>query len=105
MITARFYKRNGIYRGFIISGHSGTDICGKDIVCAGVSSAVMLTVNTVTEFFRADATVKTTKDAVGLRLNGPEEATSSRGRIYSLKDHLELVAEENGGIKVFVKDC
>ena len=105
MITARFFKQRGIYCGFIVSGHAGTDVYGKDIVCAGVSSAVMLTINTITDFFSADSTVKVKENKIGLRLNRPEYDTPSRGMIYSLKKHLELMAEENGGIKVLVKDC
>ena len=49
MIKANFYQKNGLYCGFIISGHAGGKY-GQDIVCAGVSSAVMLTVNTLTDF-------------------------------------------------------
>ena len=105
MITARFFKRDGLYCGFIVSGHAGTDVYGKDIVCAGVSSAVMLAINTITDFFCADAVVKDKGNKIGLKLICPENDTPSRGMIYSLKKHRELLAEENGSITVLVTDC
>ena len=60
MIKANFYQKNGLYCGFIISGHAGGKY-GQDIVCAGVSSAVMLTVNTLTDFLVCDCDVKVGK--------------------------------------------
>lgn len=103
MITADFYRKNGMYCGFIISGHAGGKF-GQDIVCAGVSSAVMLAVNTVTDFFEADACVKVKDNAVGLKLNSPEADDSARVMIFSLKEHLQAMAEENGGIVVVTKE-
>ena len=102
MIRASFYRKNGLYCGFIVSGHAGGQY-GTDIVCAGVSSAVMLTVNTVTDFLVADVSVKVKENAVGLRLNQPEADEAARAVIYSLKEHLQVLAQENGGINVVIK--
>ncbi|MEE1320013.1 MAG: ribosomal-processing cysteine protease Prp [Acutalibacteraceae bacterium] len=49
MIKATFYKKEGILKGFEISGHSGYAEEGSDIICASVSSAAYMTVNTVTD--------------------------------------------------------
>lgn len=43
MIVAEFFRKNGEITGFKVSGHAGYDESGRDIVCAGVSSAVMMT--------------------------------------------------------------
>ena len=40
----------GIY-GFIIKGHSGYGEQGGDIVCAAVSSAAYMVINTITDIF------------------------------------------------------
>ena len=103
MVKADFYRKNGMYCGFIISGHAGGQY-GQDIVCAGVSSAVMLTVNTVTDFYLSDADVKIKENKVGLKLNDPQKDNNSRALIFSLENHLKLLAEEYGGIKVVVKE-
>ena len=49
MIKAIFYNKGDSIRGFEISGHSGYAEQGSDIICASVSSAAYMTVNTVTE--------------------------------------------------------
>ena len=49
MNRAIFRTRAQRILGFEISGHSGYAEAGEDIVCAGVSSAVQLTVNAVVE--------------------------------------------------------
>ena len=49
MIKATFYKRGKILCGFEISGHSGYDEEGADIICASVSSVAYMAVNTITD--------------------------------------------------------
>ncbi|MDE7105331.1 MAG: ribosomal-processing cysteine protease Prp, partial [Ruminococcus sp.] len=34
MIQAKFYKKNGKFSGFRVSGHAGYADAGEDIVCA-----------------------------------------------------------------------
>ena len=103
MVRASFYRKNGLYCGFIVSGHAGGRY-GADIVCAGVSSAVMLTVNTITNFLVANVSVKCKENSVGLRLDTPESDDTARAIVYSLKEHLQMLAQENGGINVVVKE-
>ena len=103
MVRASFYRKNGLYCGFIVSGHAGGRY-GTDIVCAGVSSAVMLTVNTITDFLVANVFVKCKENAVGLRLNTPETDETARAVVYSLKEHLQMLAREYGGINVVIKE-
>lgn len=50
MIQAKFYKKNGEFTGFSISGHAGYARAGKDIVCSAVSSVVQFAVNLLDEF-------------------------------------------------------
>ena len=65
---------------------------------------MMLTANTVTDFLVADASVRIRENAVGLRLNAPEADETARAVIYSLKEHLQMLARENGGINVVIKE-
>lgn len=47
MITLTFLQRNGQTCGFYVRGHAQYAAYGRDIVCAAVSSAAIMTVNTV----------------------------------------------------------
>lgn len=50
MIAAEFKQRKGTgIVGFSIKGHSGYSESGSDIVCAAVSSAAYMAVNTITD--------------------------------------------------------
>ena len=50
MLNIKFcILKNGNIVGFRIIGHCGYDISGKDIVCAAVSSAVYMLINTFTD--------------------------------------------------------
>lgn len=103
MVKASFYRKNGMYCGFIVTGHAGGQY-GQDIVCAGVSSAVMLTINTLTEFFLSDCSVRIEENVAALRLGSYNNDADGRALIYSLKTHLQLLSEDYGGITVITRN-
>lgn len=103
MIKADFYRKDGLYCGFIVSGHAGGEY-GHDIVCAGVSSAVMLTLNTALDFFGSNVYVKIKENKAGLKLRSPKNNSCVRALVFSLENHLRLLSEEYGGICVELKD-
>jgi uncharacterized protein YsxB (DUF464 family) len=45
MTKAVFKKQNGLWTSLEVSGHSGYSTAGSDIVCAGISTAVISSVN------------------------------------------------------------
>lgn len=47
MTKIEINKNNNLVKNIIISGHSGYDVEGKDIVCAGISSIMITTVNAI----------------------------------------------------------
>ena len=69
MTTAEFIRKDGEVIGFKVKGHSGYAEQGEDVVCASVSSAVMLTANAVTEVFGYDADVSAYEDTITLKTN------------------------------------
>jgi hypothetical protein len=69
MTTAEFFRKDGEVIGFKVKGHSGYAEQGEDVVCASVSSAVMLTANAVTEVFGYDADVSAYEDTITLKTN------------------------------------
>ena len=50
MVSVTFFKnQKNFFSGFSLSGHAGMGEYGKDIVCAAVSSAVYMVINTLTD--------------------------------------------------------
>ena len=73
MIIANFFKNeNNKLLGFEITGRAGFEDMGLDIVCASVSSAAMMTCNTVTEVFKLDARVQVADNTIMLKLLSDE---------------------------------
>ncbi len=62
MITVKFFTERGKLQGFEVKGHSGLAERGNDILCAAVSSACYMTVNTLTEVLKLDVNVKVNDD-------------------------------------------
>ncbi|MCD7847285.1 MAG: ribosomal-processing cysteine protease Prp [Oscillospiraceae bacterium] len=93
MITALFkVSGQGSYKGFSVSGHSGYSEAGSDIVCAAVSSAVMLTVNSCIDGFNVDAVPEVYDDTVKFTVN--KKSSDADRLIDSLREHLEALSEE-----------
>ncbi len=91
MIIATFFVRNETPAGFLIRGHSGTAESGKDIVCAAVTSAVMLAANLITESFGVKAKVTVGKNTVFIR--GCEDSNGQKV-IRALKDHITAIQSD-----------
>lgn len=106
MITASF-KMTGDGRsikGFCVKGHSGYADAGNDIVCASVSSAVMLTVNTAAEFFGIELDISVDEGDIRCEVKEPSE--NSDRLFNSLKAHLFEVSHEfPNNLKVTYRRC
>ena len=102
MIKAVFSLSDEQFIGFTVKGHAGAAQHGQDIICAGVSSAVMLTINTITDFIGAEANVDISPEKEGyaaLSLTKPYDENASL-MIKSFFAHLSILEEEYGHIKV-----
>ncbi|MGN0643306.1 MAG: ribosomal-processing cysteine protease Prp [Huintestinicola sp.] len=95
MIKAVFFRKNGQLSGFDLSGHAGYADRGYDIVCASVSSAAQLVMNTVTEHFKADALAEAYEDRLYLMVISSCDASFKL--IESMHEHLGFIAEEFAG--------
>lgn len=91
MIKAAFYYRNDKPFGFRVTGHSGTAESGKDIVCAAVTSAVMLAANTITESFGVKAEIAVGENSVSIR--GCQDPDGQKV-IGALKDHIKTIQSD-----------
>ena len=95
MIKAVFYKKDGLFQGFRISGHSGYAEAGSDIVCASVSSAAMLAANIVTDHLLSRADVSAKDNILSLSLR--TEDGDAPKIIAALCEHISAIAEDYEG--------
>lgn len=94
MIRAVFSTGAGQYTGFAVSGHSELFKPGKDILCAAVSSTVMMTANTITDVLKIQANVHVLENEVSLSLPKAMRSDAASAVIEGLKFHLVLLSEE-----------
>ena len=89
MIRAVFDIPNG---SFTIKGHSGSAEHGQDIVCAAVSSAAFMAVNTITEILGQDVDAKVSDGYMKISLSGANKAASDI--LKGLMLHISELANE-----------
>lgn len=92
MMKAAFQCCNGSIRGFSLEGHCGGR-AGTDIVCAAVSSAAYLTVNTVTDVYGIPATVAEQDGFMTVRLSS-EDSALCQPLLVGFFRHMEQLAEQ-----------
>ena len=90
MVKASFCIREDS-ASFTVKGHAGYAEEGEDIVCAAVSSAVYMTVNTLTEIFGVKDTSRVKDGYLHFEISGNETA---RDIIKGLKLHISGLADE-----------
>ncbi len=102
MTEVNFYTaKNGDLLGFHVGGHSGYAQEGEDIVCAAISSAVYLVMNTITDIMHIDAEVEVQDGDAVLRILS-KYAAACRDILQGLKLHM-LSLEEQYGDFIIVK--
>lgn len=93
MITVTFKRCNSIITGFNAKGHSGYSEEGSDIICAFVSSAVIMAANTITDIQHLSAEVAESDGFVNLNLS-QEEAVKASDILDGLRLHLNALSEQ-----------
>ena len=71
MTKCEFFTQEDRITGFCISGHSGYAEVGADIVCAAISTAVMMAEATVNDVCGAKAKVRVKDDGAHITLTLP----------------------------------
>ncbi len=74
MITLRFWRDGDIITGFEVFGHSGYADEGHDIVCASVTTAVILTECAVNDVLKLGAKVLKDDDKPSISLQLPPKS-------------------------------
>ena len=105
MIRVKFLIGNKQLTGFEIKGHAMFAESGSDVVCAAVSSAAYMAVNTITEIIGADADASAQDGMMRVTLSQPDEQTETvlRGLELHLtelsKQYPENIKIIYGGVK------
>ena len=94
MIEAIFTVTENVIVGFEISGHSDYSEQGRDIICAAVSSAAYMTVNTITDVQFLEADITENDGLMKLSLS-PEDAKAAEIILNGFLLHLNALSEQN----------
>ena len=92
MIRVRFMTAHGLLSGFSLSGHAGAGEYGQDIVCASVSSAALMTANTITEIIGAAADIA--EDDGYLSVTVQSRIEECQDILSGFRLHIQAHAEE-----------
>ena len=94
MIKTEFFTTSsGELLGFSMKGHSGSAEAGNDIICAAVSSAAYMTVNTVTDILHVDTRIAVDDGFLRIRVN-EKDARSCRSIFADFKLHMTGLEEQ-----------
>lgn len=93
MIAAKFFVSGGLLTGFVIKGHSSSAPRGRDIICASVSSASYMAVNTITEVIGARSTPEVRRGYLKLALT-KDEAIRSQELLKGFELHIRCLSKQ-----------
>lgn len=93
MINITFFKEDYIL-GFEIQGHSGSAESGQDIVCASVSSAAYLVVNTITDIMKIEPDDLSVSDGEMFFKLKEEDATKCKDILDGFELHLTELSKQ-----------
>lgn len=92
MISIVFRKKRNCLTHVEVSGHALFDEYGRDIVCAAVTSALMMCANGLTEILNSDCDILVQEDKVSITLK--EDLKEEQILMSALKLHYENLTED-----------
>ena len=102
MTGVKFLFENKTVNGFSISGHSTKDYSDTEgkLVCSAVSSAAIMTANTVTEIIGDKADIKLNDGEMYFRVDNPSKDTVNL--LLGFKLHMtELAKQYSDNLRVY----
>ena len=92
MIKVCFFTEHGLLTGYEIKGHSGYAESDKDdIVCAAVSSAAYMAVNTITDIICSQADIQVENGYLSVKTDGAGEIQTI---LKGLRLHLQQLSKD-----------
>ena len=106
MTKITFYKNKNLITGFEVSGHTGKDDYGKDLLCAQISTVAQLAVVGVQEIGKTNAFVEMSDGYLKIKMDS--RAAQSENIQFLMKTCLEsfksIIVGENKYAKLEVKN-
>ncbi len=93
MIKVSFALSNDFITGFTLEGHSGAGSEGNDIVCAAVSSAAYMTVNTITDILGLNPDIEVYDGFMAIKLSSAE-FKKAQDILCGFRLHLTALSEQ-----------
>ena len=104
MTAVRFFEDKGKLTGFAVDGHSTVSKADDEgrLVCAAVSSAAYMTVNTITDIIKAEVNVDVAEAKMTVRLLSKlDECQTMLNGFYI---HVEQLSEQYpGNLKIITE--
>ncbi|MDR0404810.1 MAG: ribosomal-processing cysteine protease Prp [Oscillospiraceae bacterium] len=94
MIIVRILRKQNDLLGFDIKGHAGEEEAGENIVCAAVSSAAHMAINTITDVIHAHAQVYVDPDGALFARIISGYNQSCNDVLKGLESHLVEISKE-----------
>lgn len=106
MTNITFYKKNGIVLGFEISGHTGKDDYGKDLLCCQISTIAQLAVVGIDEVKKVANFHEISDGYLKIRLNEKDASAEDVQLLFEscLQSLKSIVADEKKYAKLEVKN-
>lgn len=106
MTAVSFIKSDDLITGFELKGHAGFSKKGTDdLLCAVISSAVYMTVNTITDVLMLDADICEKDGYMKMRLSS-QDALKAQDILKGFELHItELSKQYQRNIKVKIRRC
>lgn len=105
MTKITFYKRNDLILGFEVSGHTGKDDYGKDLLCCQISTVAQMAVLSVKEILKIDAFCEITDGYLKVMVNKNVENEKLQFLFETcLKSFKSIIIDEKKYAKLEVKN-
>lgn len=93
MIKVSFAVSGDEIQGFTLTGHSGLATEGEDILCAAVSSAAYMTVNTITDILGLNPNIEVDDGFMAIKLSSAE-IKKAQDILCGFRLHLTALSEQ-----------
>ena len=106
MTKITFYKNKNLITGLEVSGHTGKDDYGKDLLCAQISTVAQLAVVGIKEIAKANAFVEISNGYLKIKLS-PKESDNEKIQflfVTCLESFRSIIVDEKKFTKLEVKN-
>lgn len=106
MTKITFYKKENIFTGFEVEGHTGKDDYGKDLLCCQISTVAQLAVVAVQEVAKKKAFVEIADGYLKISLSQKDAEDNNMKFIFDTcyKSFKSIIQDEQKFAKLEVKN-